>query len=348
MIQDEHLTDTSLPIERLGNINSKTLMGLVLSVVLTIVMINVAVAVIINKSHFDRGQVIVQKKWELLEGLQNPLDYILLGDSSPNQAFDPQIVREELGLNGVNLATIGTFGFVDDLWLLQAYLESFDAPKTVIIAHSFDVPQRDVAPLKLLGTYRIPLTSSITQNELSDFSYIQNVVTVYQRRIFPLHYRNETLIYMIEQFLKGQLDVLEVTYLIDDNGFMPWNEEGIIRVEDELAQIEQLIVSEQFPDEFSKINLQAIAYITELAQDYNFDLYFVNGTTYVGLEEVLPTVRSQLDQQYENIAKSHSNIHYISTPFTFPLEAMKSIDHIGADYAREYTQSLMRLIWSNP
>lgn len=348
MIPDQNLTHTSLPIEKLGDIDSRILVGLVLSIILIMLMINAVTAVILANNKFDRGQEIVEKKWQLLQGLEDPVDYILLGDSSPNQAFDPQIVIDELDLYGVNLATIGTFGFVDDVWFLQSYLESYDAPKTVIIAHSFDVPQRDFEPLELLGTYHVPLTSAITHSKLSDFSYIENAFTVYQRRLFPLHYRNQTVIRVINRFLRGQLDKPEVDFFMDDYGFMPWNNGTIINIEEKLDFTVQLIMSEQYPDQFSEVNLRAIQYITELAQEYHFDLYFANGTNYVELEKIFPTIRSKLDQQYEDIAKTNSNTHYISTTFTFPLEAMESLDHIYADYAQQYTRELMSLVWANP
>ncbi|MCB9752657.1 MAG: hypothetical protein H6713_22105, partial [Myxococcales bacterium] len=106
------------------------------------------------------GYVYVAHKWRVLGQLSRPVDWLVLGDSTVNQSFDPARLREREGLRAVNLGTIGNFGAIDDLWMLEEYLERFGPPEAVVVVHTYDVFHRR-PPRMLFG--RVPRWRPLTR-----------------------------------------------------------------------------------------------------------------------------------------------------------------------------------------
>lgn len=342
---EDRVSRPSLPVEKFTNIDPSRLSVAVIIVIVIVIIANIFAVLYLKIEPINLGQVVVRDKWHRIYEIVDPLDYLILGDSTVNQAFDPAIVAEELNLNGVNLGTIGTFGFIDDLWLLQTYIERVGVPEVVVIVHSFDVPQREVSVLELLGTYSIPISSIIMHSSFVDFSNPANAMQVYQRRIFPLMYRNESLISAITILLRHGLAAFDDKYLFSSDGYMPWRFERVEDIDLILEGYQQRIDADLVSGRFSEQNLHAIDEIINLAEDYDFDVIFANGPTYNRLENGFSTVRQQMDAQYEAFDQESTHVRYISNTFPFPLEAMDSLDHINADFADDYTIALMHLIW---
>ena len=76
----------------------------------------------------NSGYQLIRAKWDLLAGIDAPVDIVILGDSGANQAVDTELISQVTGLTAVNLATIGNSLLLNDYWQLRAYLEAFGSP----------------------------------------------------------------------------------------------------------------------------------------------------------------------------------------------------------------------------
>lgn len=331
-----------LPVEKFKLIKPSKLLFSVLLVFSFMILINVLAIVYLANDPINRAQVVVKKKWELIHELDAPLNYLVVGDSSANQGFNPQIVDDTIGLRGLNLATNGNFGFVDDVWLLETYLALHPVPQTVIVIHTYDTPQREVPAIDLIGTYAIPLSDLLNYTYMADQLSFFDVIEIYKIRILPIYYRRSSLMNALTQ----SFGIFEKPYPLNEDGFMSVTPKGINTFNSEPDRKAPLHL-QLLKAQFSQDNLNAVNRMIDLAETYDFDLYFVNGPSYMGLEadEKFQVFRQNLHKIYRRFDEQSPNVYYIPAVFLFPAEAMVSMDHLIADAADDYTRQVMTLIW---
>src|SRR5262245_9968724 len=90
------------------------------------------------------GYRVIQQKWEMLLDLKQPVDWIVLGESSGSEGVTPDIISQELGGKALNLCTIGNMLVVNDAWMLDKYIAKFGPPRGVVIVHVYDIWDRDI------------------------------------------------------------------------------------------------------------------------------------------------------------------------------------------------------------
>ena len=100
----------------------EVLMGF-FALVALVVALNLAAVVYIWAYSPNRGYWLAAAKWQMLEDLEEPVDTLVLGDSSCNQALIPEVVDEILGGPTINLCTIGDMTV--RLWDLETHKELF-------------------------------------------------------------------------------------------------------------------------------------------------------------------------------------------------------------------------------
>ncbi|MBZ0305522.1 MAG: hypothetical protein K8I82_05590, partial [Anaerolineae bacterium] len=90
----------------------------------------------------DRTETVVYQKWGLIQDLDAPVDWLIVGDSSANHGVIPAIITQELGGEALNVATFGDWLFVDDAWMIETHIRQVGAPKNIIIVHVPDMYHR--------------------------------------------------------------------------------------------------------------------------------------------------------------------------------------------------------------
>jgi len=332
---DANVPYTALPVERHSLIESHILTLAVLVVLAGFITFNGLIFFLLSNDRLNRGQVIVSEKWDLVESATSlSLDYIVLGDSTSSTGFDPDVVHEERKLDGWNLGTIGTFGMIDNVWLLEAYLANNSTPEFVIIIHSFDVLQRDVPTISLLGTYNVPLTQ-IESLSLADR------LQIYQQRLLPIYYRRQSFTNaLIGAFQNLPDDLNEVK----DNGFL--SIKYPMGYDFELAMMNLNNTVSDLSSSVSPMNVEAMRRLIELSEAHDFQLYFVNGPIYEELEanDKLQTIRQHLHESYVTEVSHADTAHYIPDVFTFEKDEMESVDHILPPYTSRYTSNVIMAI----
>ena len=116
---------------------------LLVAVVLALLFVNFAVYFTGAFTKLDSGVFLIRSKWNLLRDIDSPVEWLILGDSSANQGVIPDKFRSEYGGRVVNLGTVANALLIEDVWMLQDYIESHGAPKNVIVVHVYDMWVRE-------------------------------------------------------------------------------------------------------------------------------------------------------------------------------------------------------------
>lgn len=307
-------------------------------VVLFVVLVNVGVKLYLNDHTTNRGYWLARQKWLLLEQLEEPVSWLVVGDSSANQGVIPALLPGAAASGGLNLATVGNFGVVDDVWMLQNYIARFGPPENVLMVHVYDVWPREPDAIMLA---QIP----IPQREWSTYSpqvvlNRQQQVDYWLARYFPLYAENQTLSLIIRRRVLGNSAPrrLELT----PDGYMPLAATAAAPSQVRTIAQNHLALIQQAPFTVAPSNAAAMTELVRLADQYSINVYLAISPLYEGLATD-PTFQGRLTEVQTyllSVADQSDHIHFIPAIITFPAEQMEDVDHLTEPAAREYTRQL--------
>ena len=179
-----------MPIEKFKRVSGWAVIWTVVGMVALVMAADLWVFLyLLRDDSIDRGGIIVRHKWAMLRSLEEPVDTIVLGDSSVNQAVRPEIITDELGIEAVNLATVGTWAFADNTWMVRYYLEQYGVPESVVVLHTFDVPIRPSPTIEVAASWGLdPAIIFDPTSPFHDANLLERA-TFYQWHFFPLYFR---------------------------------------------------------------------------------------------------------------------------------------------------------------
>lgn len=285
----------------------------------------------------NKGYWLIKKKWEMLLYLKQPVDWLILGDSSCNQGVDPSIFREKLNASAINLCTIGDTLALNDAWMLSKYIEKYGAPKNVLIVHVYDVWHRDInwnvtGQTPLAWGYWKKLKPQLELN-------YEDLNTVFVNKYVPLYSQNESIKEIIKNpdtwFKRDDYDIRE-------DGFMSKFDVNPGEVKLDSERHINLVKNKQFS--LSSPNQKSLEQIVALAEQYNFNVYLTNSPLYEGLyqNKNFRAYFSQVQKTLRSVADKSDRVHYIlQKPITFPKIRMQNADHVIESAAKEYTHKLV-------
>jgi hypothetical protein len=287
---------------------------------------------------YNRGYWLVQQKWELLQELSAPVDWLIVGDSTGNQGLVPDVLEARLGGTAVNLSTVGDMGAVDDVWMLQAYIDRFGPPAHVLVIHSYDAWHRDVRHIFVAKT---PLSWNSWQD-----AYVpplnltaQEQLDVWLARYLPLYADNLTLGRIIRDRLFLQRPILQKRYSLQADGFMPLaSAPTSTRVSDDVQEHLSFLATNTFS--MPEINQQALAQLVNLAETYDIDVYLAFGplNEALGMEQLFQTYFEQVRTGLETFTDQSDALHLLETTVMFPADQMENADHVILEAAIIYTE----------
>ena len=126
------------PSETVRPAAAREVRSLLLGLVATLVLANVAAVVLLEVRNPNRGNWLVREK-AALAVTGAAAETLLIGDSTCNQGLIPSALAPALGGPVLNLCAIGTLGVVGDTLLLDRYLATHPAPRRVVVSHAPDV-----------------------------------------------------------------------------------------------------------------------------------------------------------------------------------------------------------------
>ena len=305
-----------------------------------VVSLNLLVIGLINSAPISLDDRMVNLKWELARSGDIVADWVILGDSTANQGLDPRIAERDHERTAVNLATLANFGFVDDVWLLETYLENHPSPEAIIVMHAHDVypreislshPVFDVTPLEFGAWHTSQLEFAPT---LSDQSLWLG------KRLFPLYFRNNTYL----RALGRRAGLVQDTHIqateITGDGFMVWPVARPSLLSREFEIQRDWLADVSFT--VSDTNQRAFNTLIDMAASKAIPLHFVHAPIF---DELYATPEFQTyltDMRLWLQTQANQSTYFIYHPEvdTFPAEAMDYIDHVIYPYSDQLSEAI--------
>jgi hypothetical protein len=320
-----------LPEERAHGHSTLDLKRSLLAALVGLLAANALVLVLMQRYGGNLGYRVVRAKFALVDERREPVDWLILGDSSCNQALDPAVFERVTGESALNLCTIGAMLVVGDAWLLERYIDRFGPPRRgVLVSHAYDVwPRSDDRIATVAAQVPLPLSwrfgRSLVPGELDE------VIDATLGNAFPLASRPASTRMLLGQVVRDRLPPP-----INGAGFMSGttHREELLRA-DERDHIDRAGES----SEISTINRSALERMAQLA---NGPIVIV--PTAIGAElwentSVRERIRAAHSSVREAIASNERVLLLQSEPFLFAREALAdAIDHLTTDASEHYTR----------
>ncbi len=331
-----HPINKQLTEEFVPETSLRVVLRTIIGTVVGVIFINFAALWYLAGFSPNTGYQLIKAKWNLMRSLVNPVDLLILGDSSGNQGVDPDELGERLGLSAINLCTIGDAMVLNDAWMLGDYIDRLGPPQAVLIVHGYDTWSRDI---------NISVSSKVPEDwwrkeprlELSPRQRIR----IWLNRYAPLYAEPISLGHVLE----NPWTVFHRYLHLSPKGFMSADKADPRQVlKDTENHLE--FVRQKRPV-LSVSNRKALEYIGRLADQYRFDVFVANGPIYRGLyaDSVFVTYYDRLRAELSAVIGTNGHMHYIlDPPMTFDKEAMQSADHVVTFAAEAYTARLAREI----
>ncbi|MCB8943380.1 MAG: hypothetical protein H6658_06470 [Ardenticatenaceae bacterium] len=342
MTQLNHPPRTQLTDEIEPTANGRQLFITLLSILIILLLVNFAAIWFLDNFPNNRGYWLVKAKWQLLQNLDQSVDWLIVGDSSGNQGLDPAILTAELGGTAVNLATVADMGTLDDAWMLQTYIERFGPPPNLIIVHTFDSWQRTLKPV-FIGKSAMPWGAWNSLQPDMQFTF-QQKTDIFLARYFPLYADNKSLTQAIMNTVLNGRPFFIRRYQLEPNGFMPQPSASPQRVNQEANALLRSMPNRSF--KISDLNQQSLTQLITLAETYDIQIYLAAGPLFEGLmaDEQFQRYFAEAQAALQQYDQQSDHFHLLSDPITFPADQMENPDHIVGDSVVRYTTTIAAAI----
>ncbi|MEB3229478.1 MAG: hypothetical protein VKJ64_00600, partial [Leptolyngbyaceae bacterium] len=114
--------------ERLKPLNKKEITFNILGTLIVVLLFNGLANGFFIYLISQRSFFLASHKWTLLNNLEEPIDWLVLGDSSCNQGVIPEILSRELGGTTLNLCIFGPLLVFNDAWMLEQHIRQVGPP----------------------------------------------------------------------------------------------------------------------------------------------------------------------------------------------------------------------------
>lgn len=304
-------------------------------IVLLVALANAAAIAFLDRWPVNLGYRVIKEKWRLLLAQRQPADWLVLGDSSGNQAVVPEVLGQALGGRALNLCTIGALGAWNDAWMLETHIDRVGPPRHVVLVHVYQVweGEKNVEGLAQVplpyGYWRgvdppMPLDRAETWRLVLD-------------RYLPLHSQDRALATLVQYPWR----VFGRPFEIEAQGLMvvtkPTPEVVLKDAESHREYLSKRAFSLSAP------NRAALERIGALAESHGFDVSVATGPVFEGLYAD-PSYRARLaklDEALRQVASRHPRLRVVpGEPMTFRAEEMQNADHLVLASARRYTAFL--------
>ncbi len=302
---------------------------------------------VLAKYSSNAGHALISAKWELLESQERPVDVLVLGDSSANQGIDTEYLMAASGMSALNVATTAATGALNDLLMLERYIDRVGVPTCAIIGHAYDLWRR---PLEYSLVKQIPVSDTLLRQRMKALGYgIDSRLRLFLARYLRAYNENESikelLLYPWEARETAAFEKLNERFDVKPSGFYADRVASPTGVADDTRRhLDSMRAGPYVP---AHENEQALKAIVDLAEKHEFRLYLANSALYSGLygdEEFRAYLVDVNGFIADTISRSAYVTHLFAEPVLFDDDELESVDHLIATAARKFTRVLMREI----
>lgn len=332
-----------LPVERPHPRSWKAVASMVLLVLLSGIALNFAV------KHLFRAYPALDnhtyasfyEQWKRLLDLDEPVETLILGDSSCRHGVDPRVLDDALGTRSLNVCTIGNAAVINSAWQLATYVERHGAPKRVILVQVHDVWRRGIqrpligrVPLRWGFWERLPPGLSLRGDQLKE---------VFANAYVPVYSQDKTL----RDLLMHPSRAGKRRVLFTPQGYSPIEKPHARAVARDRAEHR----THSFPRgwRLSGQNQRALKSMMAMADEHEFDLYVASSPLSDNLLEgrdaarYFEEERSVLDDLTAQSERTHLILH---PAVLYRSEEMRTSDHVTAKLATDFTRRVAEAVAS--
>jgi len=307
-------------------------------VVVTVIIANTAVYLTDAFINLDSGAFLIRSKWNILGDLDEPVEWLILGDSSANQGVVPDQFRAQYDGNAVNLGTVGNALLINDVWMIEDYINQHGAPENVVIVHVYDMWYRRA------DTAVFAHTPWDYMSDIGMFSTPKERAELALYRYVPL-FQSSTQVF---RAIANPSQMFKPPISIGDDGFTTVLDPNPSQVERDIESHASGALSKAFV--LSSINETAINLLVDLANKHKFQIYIANSPAHedlVALDSFQLYV-SHISDLLEGIDERSPYIHYVLRDLpTFDSSVMENADHVTKEGATSFTAQLIAEIRTN-
>ena len=333
--------------EIIGPANTKRILISVLGTLVIVFLVNLVAFSCIEKYSIGNYDLGSKEKWNMLLNLEEPVEWLILGDSTGLHAVVPNTLNERLGVTSINLCTLGFMGVMNDAWMLNRYIQQFGSPKNVIIVHFYKTWQLNPIPKYIAD---LPLEWGFWNGMRPPLeNKLGLTYDLFMERYVPVVTQDDTLVnalrgyWLFERALPSLVKPsrLQADGLLINTRKIPGN---VL-----LSMHQEIRVTKDKPFFVSNSSEKAIDNIVALAEEHGFDVYLAHAPLYEGLYENqdFQTYFTQVQDKMKAFADISERLYYISNiQMTFPEQQMLDATHVMPSAALVFTDSLITAILS--
>lgn len=335
--------NVQLTEEIVGHARPGKVLGTLLGTLIVFAALNFGARGLLDRFTTNRGYWLIRAKWSRLEQLTQPIDWLILGDSSCNQGVRPDVLSHELGGSVQNLCTMGDMLALNDAWMLQRAIARGAKPKNVVIVHVYDLWQRPAgAKLRETLIAKIPLGWGFweTMRPPLDMS-LEQQRAFFLSRYVPLWSENVTL----STWIRNPAKPFSRSFSLDEHGYMRSDVVSPQSVEANYQRHRRLLRGRRFV--LSRANRLALEEILLMAEEHDFHVYIANSPLYAGLasNEDFQVYYRDVQEGLREVVKRNSRRSYVlDEPMVFEASQMENADHVNHEAAAVYTERLAAAI----
>ncbi|OQY43767.1 MAG: hypothetical protein B6242_14075 [Anaerolineaceae bacterium 4572_78] len=321
------------------------ILKIILSMLFIMLIINMLTIRHLKWYTTNLGYLLISYKWHLLQNMEEPVDWFIVGDSSCNQGLIPKTFTAELDGTAVNLCTMGFMGAIDSSWMLESYVAKFAPPKNVLIILApinwqYGLDARVVGKIPLPWGFwkRLPPYVNLSFSE-------QKIV--FLSRYAPFYTENDSFRQFAQRAILTPHKIFEKPQLLGDfsaDGYMKREE---VKLDAAMFQIEaQLELVRTNPFTASEITKRTMEHVVSLAEQHNINVYIIHGPL---SDEFYKHPDFQnyfvdVDVWLEKIAQQSDHVYYLPQVVTFPAHEMEDTVHALHSAAQKYTKEIAKEI----
>ncbi|MCP4674717.1 MAG: hypothetical protein GY854_04220 [Deltaproteobacteria bacterium] len=307
--------------------------------VVIIAMANLATYFYLEDHLFTPDRWLFQGKWRILQELEKPTDWIVLGDSSGAWGIARDVFEEGISGNSVNLSTAGDTTLVNDAWMLQNYIERFGPPKGVLAIQT--IMSLNARMRELIAT-NTPLEYGYWERykPAASFDFYRKLHFVLNR-YFPLYTQTQNL----HPRKMRQYGRFRNRSEISSNGYIEWENSNPKKVAFQVMRRRRRVNRRKL--RLSKDNHKALKAIGRMSEKYGFDFYLAAAPVcrLAPQDEGYRKTHAQLYDTIEELFLSWKRLHLVlREPMTFPKDEMQNQDHLIYEAAKRYTWRVTNLV----
>lgn len=316
---------------------------------------NLTASAYLSSHTVNRGITRVWQKWQLAGMAAEPVDWLVLGDSTCGQGIRPDVLEQELGGSALNLCTVANATLVNDAWLLQHYISRVGPPRSgVIVFHALHGWNRDVSGIiDLLD--QIPLAPGFWREmqprvDVTPARELRlraaPLTTLYDRHLSVSHLLQIGAKQAFGSKKNPRLAADDLKDIMREKGWVGEHKAMPEKSRRDSARTAQTFSTRPF--ELSPANHAAIEAIAKAAKAHNFQLFLSHSSiseelaANAGIQRFLGEASTRLTQ----IAGQAGHGSFVlQPPPAYPAEQMDSEDHVvGPEVARDLTVRLAAAI----